>query len=73
MERVLLDEQVWAFRVGTATTVLNLSSRPAARYIGPEEALSVLVSTGLGERDHKITGSVLLEPWEALITLPPPS
>ena len=45
----------------------------AARDIGPDGALSVLVSTGLSEREVKIAGNVLLEPWEALIAVPPQS
>jgi len=72
LERVLLDDHVWAFRVGSATTVVNLSSRPAARDLGPDQALSVLLSTGPQPRSTEISGKVLLEPWEALVAVPLP-
>jgi glycosidase len=75
LERVLLDDQVWAFRVGTATTVVNLSARPATRELGtdrslPDQVLSVLISSGPLQPGSQIAGKILLEPWEALVAVP---
>jgi alpha-glucosidase len=66
LERVLLDDQVWAFRVGGATTVANLSSEPAKRDLGPV-AFTVLASTHPGARGNKVSGELTLAPWEALV------
>jgi hypothetical protein len=63
---VLLDDQVWAFRVGAATTVANLSSEPAKRDLG-SVVLTVLASTQPGAQGNKISGEVMLAPWEALV------
>jgi len=66
MERVLLDDQVWAFRAGGVTTVANLSSEPATRDIG-SEVLTVLASTQPGAQGNKVAGELTLAPWEALV------
>ncbi len=66
MERVLLDDQVWAFRAGGVTTVANLSSEPATRDIGPG-VLTVLASTQPGAQGNKVAGELTLAPWEALV------
>ncbi len=66
MERVLLDDQVWAFRAGGVTTVANLSSEPARRDIG-EGVLTVLASTQPGAQGNKVAGELTLAPWEALV------
>ncbi len=66
MERVLLDDQVWAFRAGGVTTVANLSSEPARRDIG-SGVLTVLVSTQPGAQGNKVAGELTLAPWEALV------
>ena len=65
LERVLLDDQVWAFRVGDVTTVANLSSEPATRDLG-SVALTVLASTQPGAHGNKVTGELTLAPWEAM-------
>jgi hypothetical protein len=65
LERVLLDDQVWAFRVGDVTTVANLSSEPATRDLG-SVALTVLASTQPGAHGKKVTGELTLAPWEAM-------
>ena len=57
MERVLLDEQVWAFRVGTATTVLNLSSRPATRDIAPTGLYPYWCRPALANRRSRSPGA----------------
>jgi len=67
LERVALDEQVWAYRLGEATTVANLSSRPAvARMPGAAEPRT-LISTH-HESDVALAPGVLaLQPWEAVV------
>jgi alpha-glucosidase len=67
MERVLLDDRVWAFRVGGATTVANLSPRPASRDLGTATALSVLASTRASRKGTKAGPRLDLGPWEALV------
>ena len=67
LERVLLDEQVWAFRVGAATTVANLSSGPATRDTRPRRRFTVLASTSPERREHKVAGNSSSVPWEALV------
>jgi alpha-glucosidase len=66
LERVLLDDEVWAFRVGGATTVANLSSEPAKRDLGPA-VLTVLASAHPGAQGNKVSGELTLAPWEALV------
>jgi hypothetical protein len=72
LERVLLDEQVWAFRTGMATTIANLSARQATRDFSPEQVMTVLASTrrqqdGTEVTGKKVIGKIVLEPWEALV------
>lgn len=67
MERVLLDGQVWAFQVGGATTIANLSPDHVTRDIGSDAVLTVLASTERGSRGNKVTGEVSLGPWEAMV------
>ncbi len=67
LERVLLDDQVWAFRVGRATTVANLSPSEAIRATGTGEVLTVLASTRPGRQGTTISGELQLMPWEALV------
>ncbi len=66
LERVLLDDQVWAFRAGGVTTVANLSPGPATADLGPAN-LTVLASTRPGAQGGKVTGEMTLAPWEALV------
>jgi alpha-glucosidase len=67
LERVLLDEQVWAFRVGEVTTVANLSPGEAARDLGSGDVLTVMASTNPERREKKVPAELVLEPWEALV------
>jgi glycosidase len=67
LERVQLDDQVWAFRVGGATTVANLSDAPAKASLGAATAWSVLVSSGRRPQGGEVPGELDLEPWEALV------
>ena len=72
LERVLLDEQVWAFRTGRTTTIANLSARQATRDFSPGQVMTVLASTrpqrrGAELAGKKVIGKVVLEPWEALV------
>jgi alpha-glucosidase len=67
LERVLLDEQVWAFRVGDVTTIANLSPKEAARDLGSGDGLTVMASTSAARRETKVAGEVVLGPWEALV------
>ncbi len=73
LERVLLDEQVWAFRVGGTTTVANLSPEPVTRPFPSGEISTVLLSTTAGRRDMKLAGEVVLDPWEALVVSAEPT
>jgi hypothetical protein len=66
VERVLLDDQVWAFRAGGATTVANLSSEAATRDLG-SGVLTVLASTQPGAQGNRISGELTLAPWEAMV------
>jgi alpha-glucosidase len=66
LERVLLDDQVWAFRAGGVTTVANLSSGPATRDLGLG-VLTVLASTQPGAQGNRATGELTLAPWEAMV------
>jgi alpha-glucosidase len=67
LERVLLDDHVWAYRVGGTTTIANLSDRQVTRDIPLAHGNSVLASTGPKQRGQELAGEVALEPWEALI------
>jgi len=67
LERVLLDDQVWAFRAGGATTVANLSSEAATRDVGSGVVLTVLASTRPGARGNRVAGELRLAPWEAMV------
>ena len=53
LERVLLDEQVWAFRVGGATTVANLSPEPVTRPFPSGEVSTVLAFDHGGTAGHE--------------------
>jgi alpha-glucosidase len=65
LETLYLDDQVWAYRSGAATTVANLSPSPAhARLPGP--AGRVVASTLRKKEGSQLGGSVSLGPWEAL-------
>jgi alpha-glucosidase len=67
LERVLLDDQVWAFRTGLTTTIANLSAHQATREFPTGQAMTVLASTGPGRRGTEVAGHVDLAPWEALV------
>ncbi len=67
LERVLLDDQVWAFRTGLTTTIANLSASQATREFPTGHAMTVLASTRPGRRGTEVAGKVDLAPWEALV------
>lgn len=70
VERLVLDDQVWAFRTGTVTTVLNLSPEPTTCRLGAGDsggALEVLVSTGERKEGEALGDEVQLAPWEAVV------
>jgi glycosidase len=69
LERVLLDDQVWAFRVGDVTTVANLSSEPATADLGATD-LEVVISTVPGPTSTLPPGPVTLGPWQVLVVAP---
>ncbi|HTT91691.1 MAG TPA: alpha-amylase family glycosyl hydrolase [Acidimicrobiales bacterium] len=73
LERVLLDDQVWAFRVGAVTTVANLSSQEVTRSVESGQVLTVLASTAPGRTGTKAGSEIALRPWEALVAtaIPP--
>jgi alpha-glucosidase len=66
MERVLLDDQVWAYRVGGVTTIANLSAEPATRSLGSGATFAVLASTLGGHPGARVSGEVTLQPWQSL-------
>ena len=72
LERVVLDDQVWAYRVGGVTTVVNLSSTPAKVDLGTGTSWAVLVSAAPGPQRAEVSGEMVLEPWEALVLSPDP-
>jgi alpha-glucosidase len=68
LERVLLDKQVWAYRVGEVTTVANLSDQAVTRQLTGNEHLSVLVSTGaLAPPGATVGRELSLGPWETVV------
>jgi glycosidase len=67
LERVLLDDQVWAYRVGEVTTVANLSDQVAARQLATDETLTVLASSGSLPPGTEVGRELHLEPWETLV------
>ncbi len=72
LERVLLDEQVWAFRTGRTTTIANLSNRQATPDFSPGRVMTVLASTrpqrrGTELAGKEVIGKLVLEPWEAVV------
>jgi alpha-glucosidase len=73
LERVLLDDQVWAFRVGAMTTVANLSPQEVTRSVESGEVLTVLASTAPGRTGTKAGGEITLRPWEALVATAMPA
>jgi alpha-glucosidase len=72
LERVVLDDQVWAYQVGGVTTVVNLSSTLAKIDLGAGTSWAVLVSTRPGPQRAEVAGEMVLEPWEALVLSPGP-
>jgi alpha-glucosidase len=73
LERVLLDEQVWAYRVGEVTTVANLSDRDVSRQLPSGGDLSVLVSSGPQLPAGTAVGTELhLGPWATMVLAPQP-
>lgn len=61
-ERLHLDDHVWAYRVGGAVTVLNLSAGTAQYELAAPG--TVLASTH--HRHGKLSGRLTLEPWESV-------
>jgi hypothetical protein len=67
LERVLLDDQVWAFRVNNATTIANLSPEEVTREVPLDGVATVIASTQPRLPGKKVTGEVNLGPWEAIV------
>jgi alpha-glucosidase len=68
LERVLLDNQVWAYRVGEVTTVANLSDQAAIRQLPGGPHLSVLASTGASPPPGAtVDGEISLGPWATVV------
>ena len=72
MERVAVDDQVWAYRVGVSTTVANLSDRPATISALGVRGAWVAVSTTSDRERVPLSEDVELGPWEALVVAPEP-
>lgn len=67
VERVFLDDQIWAYRVGPALTVANLSPGPA-KFSLPEGPRQLILATGPAwQKDQEISGEIILGPWESLL------
>jgi alpha-glucosidase len=67
LERLALDDHVWAYRLGDVATVANLSGTPAPAVIGTGSDWSVLLSTRPGREGSEVPGGLSLEPWEAVV------
>jgi hypothetical protein len=67
LERLALDDHVWAYRLGDVVTVANLSGAPAPAVIGTGSDWSVLLSTRPGREGSEVPGGLSLEPWEAVV------
>jgi len=65
LERILVDDQVWAYRVAGTVTVANLSPEVAHSDIGAE--LEVLAGTRPGSAGTRLGPKLTLQPWEALV------
>jgi len=69
-ETLVLDEQVWAYRVGEVTTVANLSSRPAVARLPSAGRLRTLISTHHEAESALPPGDLALQPWQAVVLAP---
>ena len=67
LEQVLLDEQVWAYRVGEVTVVANLSDQVVTRQLAGDERLRVLVCSGALPEGADVGRQLHLGPWEAIV------
>src|SRR5579875_491169 len=65
-----LDDQVWAYRVGSATTVANLSPAQAEVSL-PAPAGRALASTSPDKQDAELGTRLSLGPWEAFVSEAP--
>jgi alpha-glucosidase len=70
LERVLVDDQVWSYRVGAVTTVANLSAEEAVRQVPGSAGLSALASCGAVSRPATAGSEVRLPPWGAVVLGP---
>jgi len=70
LERVALDDQLWAYRVGEVTTVANLSNKDATISLGEHSEHRVVVSTQPNQQGVKLAGKAALGPWEAFVLRP---
>lgn len=74
LQRLWLDDQVWAFRCGPTLTVVNLSPR-AGRCPLPASALPdgtrVLVATDAARQGRQLEATIELAPWEGLVAVSP--
>jgi alpha-glucosidase len=67
MERVHLDDQAWAYRVGAAMTVANLSPSPSKLTCAAGDA-KVLAATGpTWQTGEEVPSELALEPWESVV------
>jgi alpha-glucosidase len=67
MECVHLDDQVWAYRVGPATTVANLSPSPARLRLEVGGARALVATGPTWEAGKEVPGQLSLGPWESLV------
>lgn len=67
VQDVVVDDQVWAFRAGPVTAVLNFSTRPATVDLLPTGAGQVLLATGSIPEGSPLPTHLELGPWEAVV------
>jgi len=64
---LLLDDQVWCYRVGGTITMLNLSAEPSTRSLQGNAAHPVLAATDPAWQRSEVVDEVELGPWQALV------
>jgi len=70
LERALVDDQVWAYRVGNATTIANLSSKPAQVRLPELAGSRVVISTFDAGPGQEVSKELSLAPWGTLVVAP---
>lgn len=69
LERLWLDDHIWAFRCGEVTSVFNLSSAPAACRLPEVQGAKVLAATDSQKEGGAVGADLEMAPWEGLVAL----